>query len=215
MQKGHITLALNSIAATQEMHHLKENVLKQARLEERMSVICKYGPNSQEKCRLLKRDATDEVVYIRRWFKEVRVRVRRSVRDVKIKEIFNHKKKHWKSLLQFKNQADWWCKAGHRVYLDSALSLSQRYALHPVKMPSFYDTTVIAEALTFIVLDEQERRAKKALILNYEADGLEIIEEIEGEDGVEEFIIVKGEDSERDLKLPSISIYQLKSYVIS
>jgi hypothetical protein len=109
---------------------------------------------------------------------------------VKIKEIFNHKKKHWKSLLQFKNQADWWCKADHRVYLDSALSLSQRYALHrelqeqnkllpewqpAMKMPCFYDTTVIAEALRFIALDEQERRENKVLMLSYEADGLEII----------------------------------------
>ena len=66
-------------------------------------------------------------------------------------------------------------------------------------MPSCYDTTVIAEALRFIVLDEQERRVNKALMLSYEADGLEITEEIEGEDDAEEFIIVKGEDSERDL----------------
>jgi hypothetical protein len=83
-----------------------------------------------------------------------------------------------------------------------------------VKMPFFHGTTVIAEALRFFVLDEQGRRANKALILSYEADGLEIIKEIEGEDDVKGFIIVKGEDSERDLKLSSISIYQLKSYVI-
>ncbi|EXM14875.1 hypothetical protein FOTG_16748 [Fusarium oxysporum f. sp. vasinfectum 25433] len=210
MRKGHMTLALNGIAAPQEMHRLKKKALRRAKLEEGTSVLY-------------------EVVYIRRWFEEVRARVRRNVRDVKIKEIFSHKKKHWQFLLQFKNQADWWCKADHCVYLDSAVSLSQRYALHrelqeqnklipewqlAVKMPSFYDTTVIAEALRFIVLDEQERRANKALMLGYEADGLEIIEEIEGENGVEEFIIVKGEDSERDLKLSSISIYQLKSYVI-
>ncbi|KAI3584166.1 hypothetical protein IWW34DRAFT_608287 [Fusarium oxysporum f. sp. albedinis] len=210
MRKGHMTLALNGISATQEMHRLKEKALRRARLEEGTSVIY-------------------EVVYIRKWFKEVRACVRRSVRDVKIKKIFSHKKKHWKSLLQFKNQADWWCKADHRVYLDSAVSLSQRYALHrelqeqnrllpewqpAVKMPSVYVTTVIAEALRFIVLNEQERHAKKALMLSYEADGQEIIEEIEGEDDVEKFMGVKGEDSERDLKSSSISIYQLKSYVI-
>ncbi|KAJ0133114.1 hypothetical protein HZ326_23810 [Fusarium oxysporum f. sp. albedinis] len=142
------------------------------------------------------------VVYIRRWFKEVRARVRRNVRDVKIKEIFSYKKKHW-----------------YQRYALLHRELQEQNKLLPewqlaVKMPSFYDTTVIAEALRFIVLDEQERRANKALMLSYEADGLEIIEEIEGENGVEEFIIVKGEDSERDLKLSSISIYQLKSYVI-
>jgi hypothetical protein len=51
-------------------------------------------------------------------------------------------------------------------------------------------------------------------MLSYEADGQEIIEEIEGEDDVEKFMGVKGEDSERGLKSSSISIYQLKSYVI-
>uniref|UniRef100_A0A0D2YDP5 Uncharacterized protein n=1 Tax=Fusarium oxysporum (strain Fo5176) TaxID=660025 RepID=A0A0D2YDP5_FUSOF len=99
MRKGHMTLALNGIAAPQEMHRLKKKALRRAKLEEGTSVI------------------------------------------------------------------------------------------------------FIAEALRFIVLDEQERRANKALMLSYEADGLEIIEEIEGENGSEEFIIVKGEDSERDLKL--------------
>ncbi|KAH6974758.1 hypothetical protein EDB80DRAFT_595256, partial [Ilyonectria destructans] len=146
-------------------------------------------------------------------FKEIRARVQRSVRDVKVKEIFSHKKKHWRPLLQFKNQADWWCKADHRVYLDSAMMLSQRYALcelweqnkllpewqPAMKMPSFYDTTVIAEALRFIVLDEQESCVNKALMLSYEADGLEITEEVDGEDNTEGFIMVKGEDSERDL----------------
>jgi hypothetical protein len=34
MRKGHMTLALNGIAATQEMHRLKEKVLRRARLEE-------------------------------------------------------------------------------------------------------------------------------------------------------------------------------------
>ncbi|EXA30008.1 hypothetical protein FOVG_18570 [Fusarium oxysporum f. sp. pisi HDV247] len=66
-------------------------------------------------------------------------------------------------------------------------------------MPFFHGTTVIAEAIRFFILDEQ---------------GRQIIKEIEGEDDVKEFVIVKGEDSERDLKLSSISIYQLESYVI-
>ena len=145
-----MTLALNGIAATQEMHSLKEKALRQARLEEGTSIVCKYGPihvsnarlcvvrdeynrqaaQEEEKRRLVKRDAQDEVVYIRRWFKEIRALIRRSVRDVKIKEIFSFKKKHSRPLLQFKNQADWWCKADYRVYLDSAVMLSQRYALY-------------------------------------------------------------------------------------
>ncbi|EXM13769.1 hypothetical protein FOTG_17794 [Fusarium oxysporum f. sp. vasinfectum 25433] len=141
MRKGHMTLALNGIAAPQEMHRLKEKALRRAKLEEGAQRYALHR-ELQEQNKLL---------------------------------------------------AEWQLA---------------------VKMPSFYDTTVIAEALRFIVLDEQERRANKALMLGYEADGLEIIEEIEGENGVEEFIIVKGEDSERDLKLSSISIYQLKSYVI-
>jgi hypothetical protein len=102
MRKGHMTLALNGIAATQEMHRLKEKALRRARLEEGTSVICKYGPihvsdarlrvardeynrqaaQEEEERRLLERYVTDKVVYIRRWFKEVRARVRRSVRDV-------------------------------------------------------------------------------------------------------------------------------------
>jgi hypothetical protein len=42
-----------------------------------------------------------------------------------------------------------------------------------VKMPSFYDPIVIAEALRFIVLDEQERCANKTLMLSYDTDELE------------------------------------------
>ncbi|KAH7463447.1 hypothetical protein FOMA001_g18174 [Fusarium oxysporum f. sp. matthiolae] len=99
MRKGHMTLALNGIAATQEMHRLKEKALRRARLEEGTSGICKYGPirvsdaklrvardeynrqaaQEEKERRLLKRDVTDEVVYIRKWFKEVRACVRRSV----------------------------------------------------------------------------------------------------------------------------------------
>ncbi|EWZ28301.1 hypothetical protein FOZG_18006 [Fusarium oxysporum Fo47] len=128
MRKGHMTLALNGIAAPQEMHRLKKKALRQAKLEEGTQ---RYA---------LHRELQEQNKLLPEW------------------------------------------------------QLA-------VKMPSFYDTTVIAEALRFIVLDEQERRANKALMLSYEADGLEIIEEIEGENGSEEFIIIKGEDSERDLKL--------------
>ncbi|KNB16572.1 hypothetical protein FOXG_15081 [Fusarium oxysporum f. sp. lycopersici 4287] len=101
------------------MHRLKEKALRRARLEEKAAVICTYGPirvsdarlriacdeynrqaaQEEEERRLLNRDVRDEVACIRRWFKEVRAHVRRNVRDVKIKEIFSHKKKHWKSVL--------------------------------------------------------------------------------------------------------------------
>lgn len=43
MRKAHVTLALNGIAATQEMHRLKEKALRRERLNEETSFICKYG----------------------------------------------------------------------------------------------------------------------------------------------------------------------------
>ncbi|PNP61701.1 hypothetical protein FNYG_13562 [Fusarium nygamai] len=61
-----------------------------------------------------------------------------------------------------------------------------------------YDTEVIGEAMRFIILEERERRARRALLLDYEVDGLEITEEVDGESEGEEFIIVKGEDEEDD-----------------
>lgn len=84
MRKGHVTLILNGKAATQEMHRPKEKALRQARLEEGTSIVCKYGPihvsdvrprvvcdeynrqaaQEEETRRLLNRDAQDEVVYI-------------------------------------------------------------------------------------------------------------------------------------------------------
>ncbi|KAJ0133115.1 hypothetical protein HZ326_23811 [Fusarium oxysporum f. sp. albedinis] len=47
MRKGHMALALNGIAAPQEMHRLKEKALRRAKVEEGASVICKYGPISR------------------------------------------------------------------------------------------------------------------------------------------------------------------------
>jgi hypothetical protein len=58
MRQGQITLAFNGIAATQEMHCLKEKALRRARLEEGTSVICKYGPIRVSDARL--RVARDE-----------------------------------------------------------------------------------------------------------------------------------------------------------
>ncbi|KAF9772641.1 hypothetical protein IL306_009639 [Fusarium sp. DS 682] len=67
-----------------------------------------------------------------------------------------------------------------------------------VPWPPIYDTEVIGEAMKFIILEERERRARRALLLDYEVDGLEITEEVDGESEGEEFIIVKGEDEEDD-----------------
>ncbi|KAJ0127004.1 hypothetical protein HZ326_29890 [Fusarium oxysporum f. sp. albedinis] len=58
MRQGQMTLAFNGIAATQEMHCLKEKALRRARLEEGTSVICKYGPIRVSDARL--RVARDE-----------------------------------------------------------------------------------------------------------------------------------------------------------
>lgn len=64
--------------------------------------------------------------------------------------------------------------------------------------PLIYDTEVIGEAMRFIILEELERQVRRALLLDYEVDGLEIIEEVDGESEGEEFIVVKGEDEEKD-----------------
>ncbi|KAM5344596.1 hypothetical protein ACJ41O_013131 [Fusarium nematophilum] len=234
MRKAHVTLALNGIAATQEMHRLKEKALRREKLNEATSFTCKYGPirvsdarlrvardeyhrqaaQAEEQRRLLKRDAHDEVKYIRRWLAEVRSRVRRSVTDVKISEIYAHKKRHWKGLFRYKKQTEWWSKTDRRLHLDSAEWLSQRYVMHrelheqnkllpdlepAVPWPPFYDTEVIREAMRFIALEERERRARRGPLLDYEVDGLEITLEVDGESEAEEFIVVKGEDEEEDL----------------
>lgn len=52
--------------------------------------------------------------------------------------------------------------------------------------------------MRFIILEERERRARRALLLDYEVDGLEITEEVDSESEGEEFIVVKGEDEEDD-----------------
>lgn len=234
LRKANVTLSLNGIAASQEMHRLKEKALRRERLQEGTSIICKYGPirvsdarlrvardeynrrasQEEEKRRLLKRDAHDEVRYLKRWLWAVRSRVRTSVKAVNIREIYSHQKRHWKPFLQWKKHTDWWSKTDRRLHLDSGEWLSQRYFLHrelhernkllpdwesAVPWPSYYDAEVIEEAVRFIVLEEKERRANRALLLNLETDGLEITEAIEGESDCEEFIVVKGEDDEEDL----------------
>lgn len=176
-----MTLALNGIAAIQEMHRLKEKALRRERLNEGTSFVCKYGlirvsdarlrvardeyhrqaAQAEEQRRLLKRDAHDEVKYIRRWLAEVRSRVRRSITEVKINEIYNYKRRHWKPLLSFRKQTDWWSKTDKRLHLDSAEWLSQRYVMHrelheqnkplpdwepAVPWSPIYDTEVIGEA---------------------------------------------------------------------
>lgn len=98
--------------------------------------------------------------------------------------------------------------------MDSAEWLSNRYVLHrelheknkllldwqPVMpWPPVYDTKVIGEAMRFIVFEEQERRKKRAFLLNDKVDGLEVTEEIEGDSGAEEFIVIKGEDDLEEL----------------
>ncbi|KAH7146740.1 hypothetical protein B0J13DRAFT_524487 [Dactylonectria estremocensis] len=60
-----------------------------------------------------------------------------------------------------------------------------------VPWPPIYDTEVIEEAIRFIVLEEREGRARRALLLDYEVDGLEITEEVDRESEGEECIVVK------------------------
>lgn len=176
-------------------------------LQEGTSIICIYGlirvsdarlrvtcdeynrraSQEEEKRRLLKRDAHDEVRYLKRWLWAVRSRVRTSVKAVNIREIYSHQKRHWKSFLQWKKHTDWWSKTDRRLHLDSGEWLSQRYFLHcelhernkllpdwesAVPWPSYYDAEVIEEAVRFIVLEEKERWANRALLLNFETDGL-------------------------------------------
>lgn len=233
LQKAHVTLSLNGIAATRELQRFKDKALRRLTLSEGTSLVCKYGPirvgdarlrvardeynrraaQQEEQRRLLKKDALDEVKFVRRWIAEVRSRVRRSVTEVRINEIYGHKDRHWKPLLQWKKRCDWWSKADRRRHLDSAVFLSQRYALHrqlhlgeklipdwepAVPWPCYYDNEVITEALKFIVLDEQERQAKKSL-LSFEVDGVEIVHEIEGDSDIESFIVVKGEEDEEEV----------------
>lgn len=68
-----------------------------------------------------------------------------------------------------------------------------------VPWPPTFDIEVIKEAMRFIPLEEQERHARRALLLDYEVDGLEITEEVDGESEAEEFIVVKYEDSMEEL----------------
>lgn len=114
LRKANVTLSLNGIEVSQEMHRLKEKALRRERLQEGTSIICKYGTirvsdarlrvardeynrrasQEEEKRRLLKRDAHDEVRYVKRWLWAVSSRVRTSVKAVNIREVYGHQKRH-------------------------------------------------------------------------------------------------------------------------
>ncbi|KAJ3456840.1 hypothetical protein MRS44_016863 [Fusarium solani] len=196
LQKAHVTLSLNGIAATRELQRFKDKALRRLTLSEGTSLIYKYGPIRVGDARL--RVARDE--YNRRAAQQEEQR--RLLKKDALNEV-----KFWKK------RCDWWSKANRRRHLDSAVFLSQRYALHrqlhlrkklipdwepTVPWPYYYDNEVIIEALKFIVLDEQERQAKKSL-LSFEVDGVEIVHEIEGDSDIEPFIVVKGEEDEEEV----------------
>lgn len=63
----------------------------------------------------------------------------------------------------------------------------------PVPSPPYYELEVLDEAVRFIFLKDQERRANKA-VFSFEADGIEVMGEVEGGDATQEFIVVNVED---------------------
>lgn len=143
----------------------------------------------------------------------MRACVRPSITEVKVNEMYSGKKKHWKSLQQWKNQLDWWSKTDRRLLMNSTIWLSQRYIIHrelhekkkllpdwelAVPWLSYYDIEIINEAAKFLVLEEKERQARKS-ILSFEVDGIEITGEVEGDERIREYSIVKGEPIEENL----------------
>ncbi|GKU08467.1 unnamed protein product [Fusarium langsethiae] len=243
MQKSSETLAINGITATEEMHRLKEKTIQRTNLQQE-TLICKYGPirvgdariraerdqyhrkeaQKEEQLRLLRRDARDECLYIRRWLADVRSLVRRSVARVKLFDIHIRKNTRWKGHDKWKHKHQWWAISDARIHLNSATDMSYKYALHrellhkqingkrteisspleritiegfmwqsPVTLPPTYDLNTINQALKFVMIDEEQRIARKDLMITYENDGIEITGAIDGEDDENEFQLIKEE----------------------
>ena len=234
-RKATHTLSLNGITATAEMRRLKEKNLLRYSNQARTSIVGKYGPlrvgdaririakdeynrraaQEDEERRLQKKYIQDEVLFLRRWLRNVRAKTRTSITLLKLSDIYTKRNTVWREYLNWPYEGRI-TKATYRALLDSNEWLSQRYHLHrqlrlytdsrpkvmlleweepPMMWPEDYDEENITNAMQFVILDAQERAASR-LMLSYEVDGIEIIGE-DTVDGVEFGIeTIKGEEIE-------------------
>ncbi|KAH6961832.1 hypothetical protein BKA56DRAFT_700192, partial [Ilyonectria sp. MPI-CAGE-AT-0026] len=184
-------VTLNGITATEEMKRLKEKNLHRTALQKKTSIVCNYGPirvqdaririakddyhrqaaQADEERRVQRKEAVDEVKYIRRWLRTLRSLLRASL-----------------SAVRRVDSRGLWSKIERQKLLPSNEDMSKQYALirelrdklgvtfegtAMITWPPDYDRMTVTSAVKFVGLEEKERRAARNL-LTLEADGLEI-----------------------------------------
>ena len=183
---------INGITSTQEMKRLKAKNIHRQTLQEGTSIVSNYGPirvhdarmriakddyhrraaQAEEERRFRKKEGIDEVKYIHRWMREVRIIIRASLNESRGDAA----------------RKGWWAKSSRQKLLSSNEDMSKRYALirefqeaagvtegrhSGITWPPDYGKETITSAVKFLALEERERRTARE-VLTLEAAGLEI-----------------------------------------
>ncbi|KAJ6436253.1 reverse transcriptase [Purpureocillium lavendulum] len=153
--KASKALELNGVAATAELRRLQKKSLERQRRDEHTMVVAKFGPISMhdarlraardeynrqaaqedEQRRIFRRDVRQEVGCFRRWLRETRARVRKSVSRLRTRDLFlrvhsfeiddvNY------GMKEGSQTERWFNKADRRLHLNSDSWMAYRYAIH-------------------------------------------------------------------------------------